>query len=381
MKTHIYIVLIIFGIIVFTTSPLVYAEMSASMGVRYDTFADDRSPKEDGTELTMPFGVVYKQERLLLRLETAYSRAHVDPGADPDAEISSFTDTLLAGSYMFPDLPVGVVVGLDVNIPTGKARLRERERAAEAGERHDLFEVDNFGEGLNVGLNLGLIKEIGNVNVGLTGVYLFKGKYDPTQDTPDDDLDPGDQTLVMAALKWKAASWCKVETLAAYAHSAPDTTGGKRSFQDGDKVVLNGMLRIQRPAVEIVVGVQNAFQGKNKELADDKFTTESANSNGNELFGWFDFTYRASVKLDLLVLGDIRDYGESDRKVELTGLPYEGHRLRYSIGPGVTYSLNDHFACNVVAKYFLMDQQRDLVLPQDTTVHGMNLSLGLTYTF
>lgn len=141
MKTHVYGLLIMFFIMTLcSTSALVYAETSVSLGVRYDTFSDDQSPKGTGTEVTFPVGAIYRQERWFLRIESAYSRASVDPGADVDAEISSFTDTLLAGSYMLPDLPVGVVVGLDVNVPTGKTRLDNTAQKAEAEERHDLYE-------------------------------------------------------------------------------------------------------------------------------------------------------------------------------------------------------------------------------------------------
>jgi hypothetical protein len=381
MKTHIHVVLIGFYIILSCSGPLAYGETSVSTGVRYDTFSDDQSPKGRGTELTLPFGVLCKQERWLLRLEAAYGRANVDSGTDADAEISSFTDTLLAGSYTFPDLPVGVVVGLDLNLPTGKERLDNNEYKAEAGERHDLFEVDNFGEGINVGLNLGLVKELGPLNVGLSGTYIFKGKYDPMEDIADDDLDPGDQTLVFGLLNWKVTSWFRLETLVAYSHFAQAKIGGRKSYQEGDKIVLNGNVRLQRHPVELTIGVQNALQGNNKELLGDTLKTEPANSNGIEVFGWFDLTYKVSSKLDLQALGDIRHYGESDRKSELNGLPFEGKRLRYAVGPGALYVLNEHVSCNVLAKFFLMEQKRNFLQEQDVTFRGVNVSVGMTYMF
>lgn len=381
MKTHIHIVLIGFYIILFCSGPLAYGETSVSTGVRYDTFSDNQSPEGKGTELTIPFGAIYRRDRLFLRLETSYSLASVDSGADVDADISSFTDTLLAGSYTFPDWPVGVVVGLDLNVPTGEERLRQTEQAAEAGERHDLFEVDNFGEGLNVGLSIGLVKELGSLNLAVNGAHIFKRLYDPTEDISDDNLNPGDQTLVFAVLQWKTSSWFRVETIVAYSHFTPDKIDGQKSFQEGDKIVLNGNVRVQRHSMEIVVGVQNALQGKNKELLEDTLQTEPANSNGIEVFGWFDLTYRVSSKLDLQVLGDLRHYGESDRKSEWNGLPFEGRRLRYAIGPGAMYILNEHLAWNAVAKYFVMEQEPDFFQDQDVTFRGVNVSVGMKYTF
>lgn len=382
MKTHGYVFLIVFFIMTFcSTSPLAYGETTVSTGVRYDTFTNDLSPEGTGTELTIPFGAIYKRDRLLLRLEAAYSRATVNSGADADANISSFSDTLLAGSYTFPDWPVGIIVGVNVNIPTGKEQLRRTEQAVEAGERHDLFEVDDFGEGLNIGLNLGLVKEFGSLNVGLNGAYIFKGQYDPTKDVSNDDFAPGDQALIFAALKWKANSWVEVGSIMTYSHFFPEKTNGQETYQEGGKMALGGHVRVQRQPIEIVVGLQNMVQGKSKEIMGDTLKNESENSNGSELFGWIDMIYRVSPKLDLQMLGDIRNYGESDRKNEVTGLRFNGHRFRYAIGPGVTYVVNDHFTWNAVAKYFVMEQERDVLLNQDVTFRGVNISVGVRYTF
>jgi hypothetical protein len=381
MNTYIYRSIILVVLITCWTCSLVYGQTSLSLGVRYDTFADDRSPEGAGNELTIPFGAEYQGERLSLRIESAYSRAIVDHGTDPEAEIASMTDTLLAGSYLFPDLPVGVIVGVDVNLPTGKEQLRHIEQAAEAGERHDLWEVDDFGEGLNVGLNLGLVKELGPLNMGLNGAYIVKMEYNPTEEVSNDDFDPGDQALLSAVLRWKTAPWVKLETTMAYSYFFPEKTNGKEAFQEGEKITVGGQMHIQCQPIAILLGMQSMVQGKSKEIMGDTLRTESDNSNGAELFGWVDLLYRISPKLDLQVLGDIRNYGESDRKNVVTDLPFQGHRIRYAAGPGVTYLLNTNLSWNAVVKYFVMEQERDMTQEQDVTFQGMNISVGITYTF
>jgi hypothetical protein len=355
------------------------AEMSISVGARYDTFADPDFDEANGHEWTFPFGMRYQSERWLLRLETAYSLARVDYGLNP--ELASLTDTLLAASYIRSDWPVGVVLGVDVNLPTGQERLTRNEQIAEAGERHDLFEVDNFGEGLNVGLNLGLTKALGDVTFAVSGAYFVKGKYDPSSDISGDDLDPGDQIVVMAVTKWKIGAGVSAETTLAYVQVAADTLGGKETFQEGRKIMLAGTLSLQRPKFGVTVGMQNTFQDNNKELSDDALVTEAENSNGNELFGWWDLTYRLSSAVDIQVLGDWRLYGESDRKHDLNGLPFEGRRVRFSVGPAVLYLQNDHITWNGVVKYFSMDQHPDIRNEQTSALRGVNVSVGMTYTF
>ena len=349
--------------------------------MRYDIFEDDTFSEINGHEWTIPFGALYKGERLLLQLESAYSLAKADYGLNPNPEISSMTDTRLAASYSFPDLPVGIVIGVDVNLPTGQERLSRYEQVVEAGEQHDLFEVDNFGEGLNVGVNLGLAKAFGDVTMGLSGAYLLKGEYDPTKDVEQDDLDPGDHVVVLGIMKWKAGGGLTVETTAAYSHVSPDTINGEESFREGPKLLLGGTLRFQGQTLGIRLGMQNTFPGKNKELVDSTLKTEPENSNGNEFLSSCDVTCRVSSKLDLQLLGDLRLYGESDRKNDENGLPFKGKRVRYAIGPGALYLLNDHLTWNAVMKYFIMKQEQDIYEPEEMTLRGLNLSLGMTYMF
>jgi hypothetical protein len=359
------------------------AEFSLATGLRYDSFTTDQSPETDGSEITIPLGITYKWQDLLVRFDTAYASANVDHGDGSDSDLSNMTDSLFGVSYAFPELPVGLIVGLDVNLPTGKATLSESERGAEAGERNDLFEVDDFGEGLNVGLSLGLIKELGAVNVLLDGGYIFYGEYDPTDEIPDDDLDPGDQALLMATLDWPVSSRVVFDIFAAYSYFSEDQVDGEESFQEGDKFVLGGDIQLTYTPVTVILRLQDVWQAKNKELAVDSgsLETEPENSNGNEVFAVLDVVYDYSPRLLLRGIGDIRYYGESDRKDEFSGLPFEGERIRYALGPGFSYALNEQLSCNGLIKFFTMDQKRDIFLDEDITFQGWNLALGVTYIF
>ena len=65
---------------------------------------------------------------------------------------------------------VGLIVG---KIEAGKA---------EAGDNNDLFEVDDFGQGLNIGASLGLAETFGPLSIAVNGKYRVNGAYDPTTD-------------------------------------------------------------------------------------------------------------------------------------------------------------------------------------------------------
>jgi len=362
-------------------SSLAYAKLSVTTGVRYDTFSDDRSPEGKGSEITIPVGMAYEHKHLFLSVETAYTNATVDSGAVPDSKISSITDTLISASYLVPGLPVELLLGCDVNLPTGKERLRESEQNAEVGENHDLFEVDNFGEGLNLGLSIGLMKAFGSLSLGITGAYIFHGEFDPTRDIPGDERDPGDHTFVMATFNWQMSSQFSLRPFAAYSHFVADTVNGRQVFREGDKVVLGGSLRFDHKPVSFTLDLQHVIQGKDQELATGTLQTEFENSNGHEFSGLLEVQYAYSAALLLRLLADIRFYAESDRQDELLNLPYEGQRIRYAIGPGFVYTLHKQIACSGLAKYFMMTQEPQLDLEQDITRRGFNLNVGLTYSF
>ena len=385
MKHYILILLIIVGIFSCWMVPCASGKMSLSTGIRYDLFTDDRLPETLGYEVTFPLSLAYRGRQVALALDAAFSSANVYPGDGSTSKIANLTDTRLSASYGLPNLPVGLIFGVDLNLPTGKEQLSAQARVAEAGENHDLFEVDDFGEGFNFDLSLGLAKEFGPVSVGVNGKYRFKGKYDPSKDIADDDLDPGDEVVVGGVCKWKVSPRVNVDASAAYSHFAADQINGQKMFQEGDKVAFGGNLNllysIPKP-LRITVGLQQRLQGKNKEPGlTKKLEIEPANSNGPEFFSLLEVTYEYSPRFAVRVLGDMRYYGASDRQDAVKGVPYEGRRIRYGFGPGFLYHINERLALNGLAKYFFLDHAKDILLNQDTTFRGVNLAVGVTYTF
>ena len=359
------------------------SQTSMSMSVRYDVFRDDRSPESQGDEITIPFGISYKNQHFLVSLESAYTSANVDWNDGQKGELSNLTDTVFSASYSYTlsNRPMALLFGLDMNLPTGKTGLNESERLAEAGEKNDLFEVDTFGEGFNIGPSIGILREFRNVSLTVSGAYIFYGEYDPTSDIPDDDLNPGDQLFLIGALNWYTASWLDLGSFLSYSYFTPDEVDGEENFQDGQRLVVGGNARLRGERFGAVFSVQYAIQGKNKERVDDTLQEESDNSNGDEFFGLLSLSYLVNSDLTLRLQGDIRYYAESEYQDPDANLPYSGQRVRYALGPGFEYRLNKHFSMNGLLKGFLMDQDRDLFVGDDANYYGANLDVGLRYVF
>lgn len=350
-------------------------------GIRCDAFAEERSGGAAGQEVTIPMGLVYDAERLSISVETAYSSVTLDAENTSKRSLAGLTDTLLSTSYTFVKLPVDLVMGLDINLPTGKENLSEAERRTEFGENNDLLEVDDFGQGLNMGLSLGVFRVFQRLQLGLTGAYIFNGEFDPTSEIANDDFDPGDQALLIALLDWQATSACQLVTFAAYTHFSPDTVQGDEIFQEGASFATGIDVRVDLYPLEFLVSVQDVIQGKNEELLGASLEPEPSNSNANTVYGLLDVMYVWSPELTLELLADVRYYAESERKIELSGRPYQGRRIRYAVGPGVIYDLNDRFSVNALAKYVNLNQEKGQFFDNDTTYHGLDLDFGLMYIF
>jgi hypothetical protein len=384
MRHGIYwIVIAAFVIVSSEIVPLASGETVLSTGVRFNSFRDDRTEETEGTEFTFPVSLMYTRERFSLSLVTAYGRALVNQPDGSEPELSHFTDTLLSAAYTIPQLPLGLFcfAGVNVNLPTGKTQLTKTEEYAIVGENNDLFEVESFGEGLNIGVNLSVMRQFGKITVGVNGTYVYKGEYDPTKEIPDDDLDPGDQILVAGVLNWEVSSQIKVSPLVTYSYFSVDKVNGEENFQQGRTITVGSTLRYTRSPIGVTLSVQDSMPQKNKELVAGSLETEPENSNTNTLSALLDVTYVHSQALALRAVGDIRYYEESERKDKGSGLPYSGKRIRYSFGPGVWYAVNKKISLSALAKYILMNEEKSIYLDQDTTYQGIAANVEAAYTF
>jgi len=293
------------------------------------------------------------------------------------------TDMLVSGAYthVFPDRPIALTFDLDINIPTGKERLTTEEAGAEWGQRNDLFEVDNFGEGLNVGLSVGGMYQFERGVAALQGGYVYSGEFDSTAEQDDDDLDPGDQLLLVGFMDWNVSPQYTVSPFFAYAYFWADKTKGAEHFQQGQQLVLGTNLRIDYDQIGVLVNVQGTLPTKNKVIQDDELKAEADKSNSADIFALTALTYTFSPALNARLQADIRYYGETDFKDESSGLPYSGKRVRYAAGPGVSYQLTSHAAVSGLFKIFMMDQERDAFVKEDLTYKGINANIEMSYTF
>lgn len=366
-----------------TVSEIASAESFVTMALRCDAYFDDGTPETKGVEFTAPIKLTYTRNLFSASLKTAYGSVLLDPGDDDTLTFSAFTDMVLESSYTHPfqNQPLAGIVNLYINIPTGHENLDQQERRTEVGNNGDIFLIDDFGEGLNVGLTLGIERQLRQGSVGMYAGYTYKGEFDPTADISDDTLDPGDEIFVVGLFDWQPLQAVDVHSYIGYSYFLADQKNGQEDFREGAKYTIGGAVHTTLHPLTALLKVQAIAQAPNFEDTGSSLEKEEENSNGLQLSGTLDLTYAFRPQVDITLSGDFRYYGESDRIRSVSGLPYEGQRVRYAVGPRFVYRTTPRFSIQGATTYFSMNHQPDIMQPQDLTYRGVSLELGTNYRF
>jgi len=349
----------------------VSAEITVSSGAqlnRSQKEEDDSHVEEEGarTTLLVPFGVRYKYgKRLTLSAESAYSRI-----TDDEATVYSLADTAVSISYIIPKLPLPVMCGLMLNLPTGREDL---------GNEHDDTGEDVSGQGLNLGLNLSISKKyLENFTFGVNTQYAYQGAYDSTDDVPDDTTDPGDHLMGNIKVQWKYSPALKLGAMVSYLYLWPEKVGGQKMSQEGGMLTINGNTEITRQPFVFGLNAQYKVPGSSKTRVDGKLVTEDENGRGQTLGTSVNMTYIRSQTLVFQGSGSLQYTRESEYRE--SGLPYAGTTMQIRVGPGVTYHITPALQCNLSARYTQATGKASLQAEYDTTSRGFNLMLGVAYT-
>jgi hypothetical protein len=287
---------------------------------------------------------------------------------------------LVSVSYILPDLPVGLIFGADFNLPTGKENLATDQIRAELGDNNKLVEVDNFGDGFNLNVNAGLAKQFGQVGLALGASYIFRGEYDPTADTPDDDLNPGEEFALSSIISLEPTQTISLTGFIGYVISGIDQVNEQDSFREGNRLTLGADVVFNLEPYRLAFSLQDAFQAKSERLdVTTSLTAERETNNGDEFFASVNLGYELSKDLTLRAIADTRIFGDHDTNSD--SLFFEGGATRYSLGPGFSYQFIKNLYINGIIKYFNLKEKQDSTLQEDVTFEGFNLDLDMTYLF
>ncbi len=334
---------------------------------------------QDGRQLLAPFGLAFDTPDWGASVRSAYGTSERDPGGDaPTASITGLTDTTLSAYLRFTLGETEFRAGLDVDLPTGVARLKTRDIPAAQDE--DLVAVERFGEGLDFNPTVIAYRNFGAFGVGLGFAYLKTGEFDPTRDVANDDLDPGDQLTGALLVDLYATDTIRLLAGAAYTYFTPDERRGADVLREGDELDVRVVAEWRPEPWWLAVTLRDIVRFKAERAdATGRLRTEPRNSNGNDFRAGVTAGYILNDAWSARIAADLRrveanDYAADD--------PFhDGGRTKVAFGPSLTWSPSRTFAMDVGVRYFVLEAKQSPIFPRDTTIRGVHVDLRLTYRF
>lgn len=261
-------------------------------------------------------------------------------GAVPS--LSGITDVQMAGKYYLED--ANLVIGLAVNIPSGKRSLTNDEFATSFLISNSILraQVPNYGTGVNILPMLSWALQLGSsVVTGFGATYHYRGKYSPVAGLGD--FDPGDEFSVASGLDVKLDAATTLTLNLIYTHYQKDKIGTLETFTSGTKLLT--AIEFKRAfgfdELRITGMYRHRAAGKQSIPSLHFATQERIEPDQGELAGVFKIA--ASRLLSLY-------FGADVRLQELTAASFTGSALvSLSIGPEFTFS--DHVTIPLRFRY------------------------------
>lgn len=371
------IIFLLMALIFFNTLPGYSAEFSGSTGLNFDWWDD--TTKARGQQINVPLKLRAQYQPFYLQILAGYAYTYYDPSAGESRSLSSPLDTKLNFSYeILEKLPVDLLVGLDVNLPTGKTALAIKDLVLMMDE--ELISINRLGEGYNINPTLTLAKELGNFVAGLSAGYNWRGKYDYSTETRN--YDPGDIFTLSAEVRYDFTRLFFTRLFANYAWYDKDKLEGADQYQEGDLYLLGWGIHYNPQKWQTGFVLRSIYRHKSKfQESQGLLATEEKNSHGLEWRGDLYFNYlitpRTTLKTGLQGLFITKnDYPQDSSR-------YIGKKEKISLGLGATTALGAHFSADILLKGFIMHDE-DSQYPEyrsGRTYRGFSLGAFITGWF
>lgn len=173
------------------------------------------------------------------------------------------------------------LVSLHTSLPTGKQALDHPDAdLVRLLSRNDLnFPVKTFGQGLDAGGALSLVRHRGHWSLSLGGGYAHKGAYEPIAGVVN--YKPGDEISGSVGFDYTYDRF--VYRLSARgAYYLTDRQEGLVVFRNGKQLLLQSEMRYTGRYFRLKVELSELARLKNQELSNGRFLFETRDSNGND---------------------------------------------------------------------------------------------------
>ncbi len=309
---------------------------------------------------------------------TSYKPSYIDERF----EVNSLTDTDISTYYIFREKSLTVRFGVDLRLPTGKHSYTDDEltRLITDDISQDLMLVNSYGGGTNVTPHFMVVNKFDKITLGFGAKYDVTGKYDPTDDTPGDNIDPGDRVLAILNGLYRASKNDFIMLSLTYINVGADKMTGDDIFHQGDTYATEIRYLKKLAALTMIASASIRTQEKNKLISDENLLkSEISNSNNNIAEFYLSGVYRYSRKISFTALTGYKEVGANGYN---SGDDfYDAGRSKIYVEPGISWYFSSKMYATGKARYTNVKDKSDAASVTNATYDVYNVDLSFVYSF
>lgn len=359
-----------------TISSTYASEYSGRTGLTYQSWSSNKD--ESGSQLYLPVQLDAARDRFYWYAKTGYASTDGDLDGDSKQSISGMLDSQVGLTYALPHWAgFDWLVGLDLNLPTGRTGRDEREVRIMIDP--DLVSIVSPGQGFNVNPTLSLARQWGSWQAGLGLGYAFQGEYDYSDQTRS--YDPGDMLNIAGQMNYDFSDIWRLKLQAQYVTTSTDQVDGRDLLDKGDIWLLGAALSRSTSTWQVSLSLQEIIRGKAKvKDSSGSLVTEPRDSQGAEwiadLSGRYTLNPRTALSAGLQYL-----------HVAENGYPrssnyYMGSRQKVALTVGVQHQLDDALDLQFALGAFAMDDDPSWLHPdEDRRYQGWSMTAAVVRKF
>jgi hypothetical protein len=350
------------------------AGLSVETGVQQEYWEDTRD--SSGSQTLVPLRIEWNKGDATVALLTGAVHAAVDSPGTTNPSLTHPLDTKLNFSYVLQGkLPVDLLIGLDLNLPTGKTNLSSSELWLI--QDPEIVTVTTFGEGVNINPTLSFAKEWGPWSAGVGVGYNIRRTYDFSSDAGLSDYDPGDILSLNALLQREYSQGLVGRVFGKFSRFGKDRLHGADYFREGDYRMVG--VGISRTAAEWEAdfNLRGAFRGKTEILSGGSLVTEPEKSRGDEWSA--EASVRHAVRKDVSLSGSVRGLIVAKNGYSEGSSSYNGSKEKIALSVGCDRRFASGMTAGVNLKGFLMTEEAQSI-PQyleARTVRGIAIAFRI----
>lgn len=350
------------------------AGLSVESGVQPEYWEDTRD--SSGSQTLIPLRIEWNQGDATIGLLTGAVRSSVEIPGVPDVTLAHTLDTKLNLSYVvIGKLPVDLLIGLDLNLPTGKTDLSAAELALIRDP--EIVTITTFGEGVNVNPTLSLAKAWGPWSAGAGIGYNIRKTYDVSGQAGLNEYDPGDILSLNALVQRELAEGYAGRIFGKFSRFGKDRLRGSDLFREGDYRMIGVGVSRAYEGWEADVNLRGTFRGKAEILTGGSLVTEPERSRGNE---WnVEGSVRRALRKDLSLSASVRGLIVSANGYSGGAPRHNGSKEKLAFSIGCDRQFESGMSAGISLKGFLMSEETQSVpqLLYERTSRGVALAFRI----